>query len=57
MYELKNSPEIYGEKVLLSAPALLLVSTLLTVINQGSLVTDMSCRSVWFLGNDLGNSS
>ena len=27
------------------------------VINQGSLLTDVSCRSVRFLCNDLGNSS
>lgn len=48
-----NSPEIYGEKVLMSAPAKLPLSILLIVINQGSLLTDMSCRSVRFLSNDL----
>ena len=52
-----NSPEICGEKVLMSAPVMLPLSTLLIVINQGSLLTDLSCRSVRFLGNGLGNSS
>lgn len=52
-----NSPEIYGEKVLMSAPAKLPLSTPLIGINQGSLLTDMSCRSIRFLCNDLGSSS
>ena len=41
----------------MSAPAKLPLSTPLIVINQGSLFTDVSCRSVRFLCNDLGNSS
>lgn len=52
-----NSPELYDEKVLMSAPAKLSLSTLLLVINQESLLTDMLHRSVRFLCNDPGNSS